>query len=141
MTRREALVAMAAASALARPASGQIRGELGRPGVSPGGRPGVDEALIRTVTLVLRAEARRGGLPAQMMDPQPLTEEQKAELRVGARLPDDFPATLAPARVNRRLPHARGSSVWAVAGRWMVELDPVRLRILSVAPDVLPPAL
>ena len=140
MTRREAL-AIFAAAALARPSSAQIREELGRPGVSPGGRPGVDEALIRTVTLVLRAEARRGGLPTEMMDPQPLTEEQRAALRVGARLPDDFPATLTPARVNRRLPHARGSSVWAVAGRWMVELDPVRLRILSVAPDVLPPAL
>lgn len=126
---------------LAAPALSQIGAELGRPGVSPGGRPGVDEALRRTVRLVLRAEARSGTLPESMTDPEPLPPERLAELRLGARLSDDFPATLAPPNVNRRLPHARGSSVWAVAGTWMVELDPVRMRILSLAHDVLPPEL
>lgn len=140
MTRRRALLTCALA-ALAAPAVAQLGGELGRPGVSPGGRPGVDEALVRTVKLVLRAEARRGGLPEAMTDPETLSADELAMLEVGARLPDDFPATLAPPRVNRRLPHARGGSVWAVAGAWMVEIDPVRLRILSIAPDVLPPEL
>lgn len=140
MTRRRTLALLLAALSAA-PAAAQLRGQLGRPGVSPGGRPGVDEALLRTVKLVLRAEARRGGLPAFMTDPEPLSDEELAQLEVGARLPDGFPAELAPARVNRRLPHARGGSVWAVAGRWMIEVDPVRLRILSIAPNVLPPEL
>ena len=140
MTRRRTLALLISALAAA-PAAAQLRGELGRPGVSPGGRPGVDEALVRTVKLVLRAEARRGELPASMTDPEPLSEQEIAALEIGARLPEDFPAELAPARVNRRLPHARGGSVWAVAGRWMIEVDPVRLRILSIAPDVLPPEL
>jgi hypothetical protein len=121
------------------PAAAQLGGQLGRPGGSPGGRPGVDAALIRTVTLVLRAEARRDGLPEFMTDPSPLDESLTAQLVVGERIAEDFPAQLAPARVNRRLPHARGGSVWAVAGTWMIEVDPVRLRILSIAPDVLPP--
>ena len=139
MTRRALLALLAAASPLA--ARAQIGSELGRPGLSPGGRPGVDEALVRTVKLVLRAEARRPGLPDWMTDPEPLSEDELDQLRVGARLSSEFPARLAPARVNRRLPHARGGSVWAVAGAWLIELDPVRLRILSIAPDVLPPVL
>jgi hypothetical protein len=43
--------------------------------------------------------------------------------------------------VDRRLPHARGSSIWVVAGTWMLEVDPARNRILSIAHDVLPPQL
>lgn len=113
----------------------------GRPGISAGGRPGVDEALRRTVTLVLRAEARMGALPPFLTDPEPLTEEQEAILVVGARLPDDFPVNQVPASIDRRLPHARGGSVWAAAGASLIEVDPVRMRIMSVAYDVLPPEL
>jgi hypothetical protein len=137
MRRRFLLGAALALAPLA--AAAQLGAQLGRPGVSPGGRPGVDAALVRTVTLVLRAEARQGRLPDFMTDPEPLPDDQIALLTEGARLAEDFPAQLVPARVNRRLPHARGGSVWAVAGTWMIEVDPVRLRVLSIAPDVLPP--
>jgi hypothetical protein len=137
--RRRALLAALLAAPL--PAAAQLGSQLGRPGVSPGGRPGVDAALVRTVTLVLRAEGRRGTLPESMTDPTPLDAEWLSQLAVGERLSPDFPAELAPARVNRRLPHARGGSVWAIAGTWMIEVDPVRLRVLSIAPDVLPPDL
>jgi hypothetical protein len=137
--RRRALLLAAALAPLA--AAAQLDLDAGRPGVSPGGRPGVDEALRRTVTLVLRAEARRGELPAFITDPQPLDPEQEIALVPGGRLDPDFPAQAVPARLNRRLPHARGGSVWAAAGRWLIEVDPVRLRVLSVAPDVLPPPL
>jgi hypothetical protein len=135
----------AAAGALAltlAPLAGAARDfGLGRPGIAPGGRPGVDESLQRTVSLVLRAEARSNGLPAFMTDPQPLTEAQMAALTVGGPLPDDIAVERAPPGVDRRLPHARGSSVWVVAGTWMLEVDPARNRILSIAHDVLPPQL
>lgn len=138
MTRRAALAGVAALAAA--PALAQLGGLSGRTGVR-GARRGVDEALRRTVTLVLRAEARRGALPPEMTDPQPLSPENEDMLRVGARLPEDFPATPVPDSINRRLPHARGSSVWITAGLSLVELDPTRLRVLSVAYDVLPPQL
>jgi hypothetical protein len=134
--RRRALLAFALSAALsATPlaALAQIGDRLGR--------PGVDAALVRTVRLVLRAEARGGNLPDFMTDPEPLSPEMMLQIAVGARLDPEFPAELAPARVNRRLPHARSSSVWIVAGTWMAELDPVRMRILSIAPDVLPPEI
>jgi len=138
MIRRAALAGVAALAAA--PALAQLGGLSGRTGVR-GNRRGVDEALRRTVSLVLRAEARRGALPPEMSDPQPLSPEQEALLMVGAVLPDDFPATPVPEAINRRLPHARGGSVWIAAGFTLIELDPTRLRVLSVAPDVLPPQL
>lgn len=119
----------------------QLDHSISRPGIGPGRREGVDEALRRTVSLVLRAEARSGGLTPELSDPQPLPEDMLDALVVGERLPDDFPVTAAPDNVNRRLPHVRRGSVWASAGTWMIEVDPVRMRILSVAPDVLPPEL
>jgi hypothetical protein len=114
---------------------------LGRPGIAPGGRPGVDESLQRTVALVLRAEARANGLPGFMTDPTPLSEAQMAALSIGGPLPEDIAVERAPPGVDRRLPHARGSSIWVVAGTWMLEIDPARNRILSIAHDVLPPQL
>lgn len=138
--RRRRLIALALALPPAA-ALAQLGPVTGRSGMDVGRRPGVDEALRRTLALVLRAEARSNGLPPELSDPQPLSEAQIAVLVVGGRLPDDFPATAAPAGVDRRLPHARGGSVWASAGTWMIEVDPVRMRILTVAPDVLPPDL
>lgn len=135
--RRRALLALLLCAPLAARAQLDF-GKLSE-GTAPGDRPGVDEALRRTVILVLRAEARAGTLPDFMTDPEPLPEELAAVVRVDERLPEDFPARLAPERVDRRLPHKRGSTVWAVAGTWMFEIDAVRRRILSVAPDVLPP--
>ncbi len=138
--RRRALLGMAL-TLIPAAAAAQLGPGVGRPAIGPGRREGVDEALRRTVTLVLRAEARSNGLPPELTDPQPLSEEMLAVLSVGGRLPDDFPVTPAPPGVDRRLPHARGGSVWASAGTWMIEVDPIRMRILSVAPDVLPPDL
>lgn len=142
MRRRRLLGGGAAFVALAPVnASAQLRIENARPGLSPGGRPGVDEALRRTVSLVLRAEARRGGLPESMMDPTPLSDAEFAAFVVGQKLPDGQPVDAVPARINRRLPHAKSNSVWAVAGESLIEVDPVRLRVLSIAHDVLPPKL
>jgi hypothetical protein len=125
----------------AAPAAAQLDALLsGRTAVG-GNRAGVDEALRRTVTLVLRAEARRAPLPPAFTNPQPLTPQQAALLVKGATLPRDFPAIPATEAMNRRLPHARGGSVWVVAGSAMLEIDPTRLRVLSVAHDVLPPDL
>ncbi len=138
--RRRTLVAALAAMVPTAVAS-QLSEALGGGRTAIQRRPGVDEALRRTVTLVLRAEARSNGLPDFLTDPQPLTDEQLENLTTGARLPEDFPLIPAPEGVNRRLPHTRGGSVWAAAGTWMVEVDPVRLVVLSVAHDVLPPDL
>ncbi|MFN3613082.1 MAG: hypothetical protein ACK4WC_00780 [Rubrimonas sp.] len=102
-------------------------------------RPAVDEALRRTVTLVLRSAARSGSLPDFATNPEPLSEELLAELRVGARLSPEFPANAMPDAINNRLPHVRGGSIWAAAGTWLIEVDPVRLVVLTVAPDMLPP--
>ena len=112
---------------------------IGRPGVRRGVRPGVDEALQRTVRLVLRAEARSGTLPLFMTDPIPLSEEDAQRLTPGGPLPDDIEVQTVPAAVDRRLPHARRGSVWVAAGTWMMEIDPIRRRIMSIAYDVLPP--
>ncbi len=122
-------------------ASAILDGARPDPSVSSQTRPGVDRALQRTVTLVLRAEARSNGLPATMTDPAVLDAEQMAKLVVGARLPDEIEAVTVPPSLNRRLPHVRGESVWAVVGTALIEVDPVRLTILSVALDVLPPQL
>lgn len=104
-------------------------------------RPAVDESLRRTVMLVLRSAARSGVLPDFATDPQPLPEDILAELRVGARLSPEFPAQAMPDAINSRLPHVRGGSIWAAAGTWLIEVDPVRLNVLTVAPDMLPPEL
>lgn len=110
-----------------------------RPAISPGRREGVNEALRRTVTLVLRAEARSNGLPPELSDPAPVAEEVIGSLRTGQRLPEGVEAFAVPDRINRRLPHARGGSVWASVGATLIEIDPVRLTVLSIAYDVLPP--
>ncbi len=112
---------------------------VGRPGIAA--RPGVDEALRRTVTLVLRAEARSNGLPSFMSDPSPLTDAQAEAIVRGGPVPPGIEVHPAPDGVDRRLPHARGGSIWVAAGTWMLEVDPVRNRVLSIAPDVLPPDL
>lgn len=112
---------------------------IGRPGVRRGARPGVDEALQRTVRLVLRAEARSGALPPFMTDPVPLPEEDAQRLVPGGPLPEDIEVQPVPAAVDRRLPHARRGSVWVVAGTWMMEIDPIRRLVMSIAYDVLPP--
>lgn len=141
MRRRALLAALALipAAALA-----QLRLDTpaeSRPAVSPGRRAGVDEALRRTVTLVLRAEARSAGLPPELADPKPVAEEIIASLVVGQRLPEGVEAFGVPDRINRRLPHARGGSVWASVGATLIEIDPVRLNVLSIAHDVLPPQM
>jgi hypothetical protein len=115
--------------------------DIGRPGVRRGQRPGVDEALRRTVSLVLRAEARSNGLPDFMMDPAPLPDEIAALLVPGAAIPEALVFQPVPDSVDRRLPHANRGSVWVAAGTWMVEIDPIRSRIVLIAHDVLPPAL
>lgn len=140
MTRRRAAAGALALTLAPLAATARDFGP-GRPGIAQGGRPGVDESLQRTVALVLRAEARANGLPAFMTDPTPLSEAQLAALAVGGPLPEDIAVERAPPGVDRRLPHARGSSIWVVAGTWMLELDPARNRILSIAYDVLPPQL
>jgi hypothetical protein len=119
-------------------AAAQLGQSLPRGGVRAP-RPAVDEALRRTVTLVLRSAARSGSLPDFATDPQPLPDEMLAELRVGARLSPEFPANAMPDAINNRLPHVRGGSIWAAAGTWLIEVDPVRLTVLTVAPDMLPP--
>lgn len=115
--------------------------DIGRPGVRRGERPGVDEALRRTVTLVLRAEARTGGLPEFMMDPAPLPDDIADALVPGGPIPDGLVYQPVPDSVDRRLPHARRGSTWVAAGTWMIEIDPIRRRIVLIAHDVLPPVL
>jgi hypothetical protein len=137
MTRRGLFLALALSPAAATAAPLDTRSS--RPGI--GRRAGVDEALRRTVTLVLRAEARSNGLPEFMTDPTPLPEETLALIVRGERLPPDLELEPAPDSVNRRLPHARTSSVWAAAGTWLIEVDPVRRTVLAIAHDVLPPDL
>jgi hypothetical protein len=127
-------------AALLAPAAAAARDfGLGRPGIAR--RPGADEALRRTVSVVLRAEARSNGLPDFMTDPTPLTEEEAASLTLGGPVPDTLAVQPAPEGVDRRLPHARGGSIWVAAGTWMLEVDPTRNRILAIAHDVLPPEL
>ncbi|TVQ55163.1 MAG: hypothetical protein EA355_10585, partial [Rhodobacteraceae bacterium] len=137
MIRRAFLAFLAAAPAAA--AAQLLPRDPGRPAISRGGRPGVDEALRRTVTLVLRAEARQTVLPLFMLEPEPLAEDQMARLVVGAPVPEDVALEPAPESVNRRLPHSSSRTIWAVAGTAMVEVDPIRNRVLSIAHDVLPP--
>ena len=115
--------------------------DLGRPGVRRGSRPGVDEALRRTVSLVLRAEARVGGLPDFMMDPAPLPDAQADALVPGGPLPEGLVYEPVPDSVDRRLPHSRRGSVWVAAGPWMMEIDPIRRRVVLIAHDVLPPQI
>jgi hypothetical protein len=139
MIRRAFLVGLALLPAAAR---AQLSPDgASRPAISRGGRPGVDEALRRTVSLVLRAEARQNALPPFMADPEPLSEAQMAALVVGGPIPDDVPLEAAPDSVNRRLPHASSRTIWAVAGTALIEVDPIRNRILGIAHDVLPPDL
>ena len=141
--RRRLLFALAALPLML--AIGPVRAQgtaadlLGRPGLRRGARPGVDEALRRTVTLVLRAEARTNPLPGFMTDPTPLPDELLDTLVPGGRLPDDLPIDLVPDSVDRRLPHSHRGSVWIAAGTWMMEVDPIRRRIVLIAHDVLPP--
>lgn len=145
MSRRALIGGLAALAALplGAPAAAQLGAALGRTGAGESGRrAGVDEALRRTVSLVLRAEARGANpLPDFITDPQQLSEELMALLTPRGRLPADFPAQPVPERIDRRLPHARGATVWIAAGTALVEIDPVRLVVFSVAPDVLPPQL
>lgn len=137
MKRRALIAALALVPAAA--AAQFVPGDPGRPAISRGGRPGVDEALRRTISLVLRAEARQNALPAFMTDPVPLDEEAMAALVVGRPVPQDVALESAPDSVNRRLPHSSSRTVWAVAGTAMIEIDPIRNRILAIAHDVLPP--
>ena len=115
--------------------------DLGRPGVRRGARPGVDEAVRRTVSLVLRAEARTGGLPDFMTDPAPLPEAMADALLPDAPIPPDLVYQPVPESIDRRLPHARRGSVWVAAGTWMLEVDPIRRRIILIAGEVLPPEI
>lgn len=140
-TRRRLVRSLAVLALLAPGARAAATGlaDLGRPGVRRGERPGVDEALRRTVTLVLRAEARTNPLPAFMIDPTPLPEAMLDALVPDGPLPDDLPVEPVPAGIDRRLPHSRRGSVWVAAGTWMMEVDPIRRRIVLIAHDVLPP--
>lgn len=119
----------------------QVVVDTGRPGVRRGARPGVDEALRRTVTLVLRAEARSNGLPDFMMDPPPLPDEMAEALAPGGPIPAGLVYQPVPESVDRRLPHARRGSTWVTAGPWMIEIDPIRGLVILIAHDVLPPEL
>lgn len=125
---------------LAGPVLAQVA-DAGRPGVRRGERPGVDEALRRTVTLVLRAEARSGSLPDFMMDPAPLPDAMAEVLAPGGAIPAGLVYQPVPESVDRRLPHARRGSTWVAAGPWMIEIDPIRRQIVLIAHDVLPPSL
>lgn len=129
------------AAALAAGSTGAQVADVGRPGVRRGARPGVDEALRRTVTLVLRAEARAGNLPAFMTDPEPLPDALADQLEPGGPLPEALTYQPVPDSIDRRLPHARRGSIWVAAGPWMIEIDPIRRRVVLIAHDVLPPEL
>jgi hypothetical protein len=115
--------------------------DIGRPGLRRGSRPGVDEALRRTVTLVLRAEARSGTLPEFMADPPALDEAMADRIVPGGPIPEGLDYRPVPDSIDRRLPHARRGSVWVAAGPWMVEIDPVRRLVVLIAHDVLPPEM
>jgi hypothetical protein len=139
MNRRALVFAIALVPAAALAQLGQ---SMDRPILAPSGaKPLADEAIRRTVTLILRAAARRGALSPELTDPQPLTDEFYDQLRVGARLSPEFPAIAVPVAINDRMPHARSGSIWASAGSWLIEVDPVRLTVLTIAPEVLPPDL
>jgi hypothetical protein len=122
-------------------ARAQETADLGRPGLRRGSRPGVDEALRRTVTLVLRAEARSGTLPDFMADPAPLDEAVADAILPGGPIPGGLDYRPVPENIDRRLPHARRGSVWVAAGPWMIEIDPVRRLVVLIAHDVLPPEM
>ena len=118
--------------------------EGGRIGAPATGRTGIQmeasEALASTVRLVLRTVYRRdpGSLPDYMLAPRPMAPEIAEALAVRARLPEPLRDRPAPLELNRRLPHSRGGSVWAVGGRDMIEVDPVRLTVLAIVRDALP---
>ena len=141
LQRRRFLLAAVAALAAGPARAQDDPADFGRPGVRRGSRPGVDEALRRTVRLVLRAEARSNPLPDFMADPEPLPEEIAAQIAPRSPIPEDMVFQRVPDRVDRRLPHSRRGSVWIAAGTWMMEVDPVRRRIILIAHDVLPPDL
>ncbi len=108
------------------------------------GRPGLEaeasEALVSTVRLVLRSTyARRfDTLPDFMREPRPMAPEVAEALAVRKPIPDPLRDQPVPAALNRRLPHSRGSSVWAVGGRDLIEVDPVRLTVLNIVRDAIP---
>jgi hypothetical protein len=139
--RRRFLLTAAAGLTAAAASAQDDPADFGRPGVRRGSRPGVDEALRRTVSLVLRAEARSNPLPDFMADPEPLPEAIAAQIAPRGPIPEDMVFQRVPDRVDRRLPHSRRGSVWIAAGTWMMEVDPVRRRIILIAHDVLPPDL
>lgn len=140
--RRKAIAGLGAAFAAitfgARPGLAQRIGEedLGRPGI----KAEASEALISTVRLVLRSTyARRPEiLPDFMLEPRPMAPEVEEALAVRRPIPDPLRDQPVPASLNRRLPHSRGSSVWAVGGRDLIEVDPVRLTVLNIVRDAIP---
>ncbi len=115
----------------------RIGGEdLSRPGI----QAEASDALISTVKLVLRSTyaRHRETLPDFMLKPQPMAPEIAEALAVRKPLPDPLRDKPVPASLNRRLPHSRGSSVWAVGGRDLIEVDPVRLTVLNIVRDAIP---
>ncbi len=140
--RRHVVAWVAAAPLLAvaqpLPARAQrIGGEgLARPGL----QAEASEALISTVRLVLRSTyaRHRETLPDFMLQPQPMAPEVAEALAVKRPLPDPLRDQPVPVSLNRRLPHTRGASVWAVGGRDLIEVDPVRLTVLNIVRDAIP---
>lgn len=140
--RRRVVAWIAAAPLLAAapclPARAQrIGGDgLNRPGL----QAEASEALVSTVRLVLRSTyaRHRDTLPDFMLAPQPMAPEVAEALAVRRPLPDPLRDRPVPVSLNRRLPHTRGSSVWAVGGRDLIEVDPVRLTVLNIVRDAIP---
>lgn len=142
-TRRR-LVAWLAAAPLAgaalRPAPVRAQRIGGEGMARPGLQAEASEALISTVVLVLRSTyaRHRDTLPDFMLHPQPLPPEIAEALAVRAPLPEPLRDQPVPVSLNRRLPHTRGSSVWAVGGRDLIEVDPARLTVLNIVRDAIP---
>jgi len=129
------LIQMAVAPGPAR--AQRIGGDgLGRPGL----QAEASDALISTVRVVLRSTyaRHRDTLPDYMLQPQPLAPEIAEALAVRQPLPDPLRDQPVPVSLNRRLPHTRGASVWAVGGRDLIEVDPVRLTVLNIVRDAIP---
>lgn len=117
---------------------------IGGEGLSrPGLQAEASEALVSTVRLVLRSTyaRHRDTLPDYMLEPQPMAPEIAEALAVRQPLPEPLRDQPVPVSLNRRLPHTRGSTVWAVGGRDLIEVDPVRLTVLSIVRDAIPEPL
>ena len=140
-TRRRVAAGLAALGSVAIWPAGPSAQRIGGEGLSrPGLQAEASEALTSTVMLVMRSTyaRHRETLPDFMLAPQPMSPDVADGLAVRQPLPDPLRDKPVPVSLNRRLPHTRGSSVWAVGGRDLIEVDPVRLTVLNIVRDAIP---